>query len=228
MRPGWSLLSLAIAAFAIGTTEFAPMGLLPNIADGLAVDIPAAGFLVSAYAIGVMIFAPVMTLALVRLRKRSALVTLMVIFVIGNLLSAIAPGYGSMLAARVVTSMCHGAFFGLGAIVAASLFPRGKQAGALATMFMGLSIANIGGVPAATWVGQQIGWRPAFGLIAALGVVAVAALAMALPKGQRGETPQMRRELGVLVRRDVLLPLVTTVLGAGAMSIPISPHYSPT
>lgn len=217
MRPGWPLLSLAIAAFAIGTTEFAPMGLLPNIADGFGVDIPTAGYLVSAYAIGVMVFAPVMTLALARLRKRSALVILMGILVIGNLLSAIAPTYGGIVAARIVTSMCHGAFFGLGALVAASLAAPGRQAGALATMFMGLSIANIGGVPAATWVGQQIGWRPAFAVIAALGIISAVTLMIALPKGERGAIPDMRQELAVLARGKVLLTLATTVLGAGAM-----------
>jgi len=217
MRSSWPLLSLAIGAFAIGTTEFAPMGLLPIIAEGLSVDIPKAGYLVSAYAVGVMAFAPVMTLTLARMQKRSALVTLMGIFVVGNLFAALAPDYGSMLVARVVTSICHGAFFGLGAIMAASLAAPGKQAGALATMFMGLSIANIGGVPAATWVGQQIGWRLAFGLIAALGIVATIALALALPRGERSPSPEIRRELAVLANGTVLLTLATTALGAGAM-----------
>jgi DHA1 family inner membrane transport protein len=169
----WPLLALAIGAFGIGTTEFSPMGLLPVIAEGVDVSIPTAGMLVSAYAIGVMIGAPVMTLLFSRFGKRTALMALMGIFTIGNLLSALAPDYWTLLAARVVTSLNHGAFFGLGAVVAASVVPKEKQASAVATMFMGLTIANIGGVPAATWIGQQIGWRMAFAGTAALGLIAI-------------------------------------------------------
>lgn len=161
-RFNWPLLALAIGAFGIGTTEFAPMGLLPVIAQGVDVSIPTAGMLVSAYAIGVMVGAPIMTLAFSRFGKRTALMLLMAIFTVGNILSAMAPGYTTLLLARLVTSLNHGAFFGLGAVVAASVVPKEKQASAVATMFMGLTIANIGGVPAATWVGQQVGWRVAF------------------------------------------------------------------
>lgn len=213
----WPLVALAVGAFGIGTTEFAPMGLLPVIADGVGVSIPSAGLLVSAYAIGVMVGAPIMTLAFGRLRMRTALMILMAIFTAGNLLSAIAPGYGTLLAARLVTSLNHGAFFGLGAIVAASVVPKERQASAVAAMFMGLTIANVGGVPAATWVGQQIGWRMAFAGTAGLGLVAIAALWLALPKGEVGKMPDVRRELAVLTRPAVLLALATTVMGAAAM-----------
>ncbi|MBS7544939.1 MFS transporter [Ancylobacter oerskovii] len=213
----WPLLALAIGAFGIGTTEFAPMGLLPVIAEGVDVSIPTAGLLVSAYAIGVMVGAPVMTLAFSRFGKRTALMLLMGIFTLGNLLSALSPDYYTLLASRLVTSLNHGAFFGLGAIVAASVVPKEKQASAVATMFMGLTIANIGGVPAATWVGQQIGWRMAFAGTAVLGLVAIAALWLALPRGEAGKVPDVRRELGVLTRPAVLLAMATTVLGAGAM-----------
>lgn len=212
-----TLLALAIGAFAIGTTEFTPMGLLPVIAKGVEVSIPSAGLLVSAYAIGVMIGAPVMTLAFARFGRRPALMLLMVIFTIGNLLSALSPDYYTLLASRLVTSLNHGAFFGLGSIVAASVVPKEKQASAVATMFMGLTIANIGGVPAATWIGQQIGWREAFAGTAALGLVTIAALWRALPKGERGTVPDLRRELGVLTRPTVLVAMATTVMGAGAM-----------
>jgi len=213
----WALLALAIGAFGIGTTEFSPMGLLPVIADGVGVSIPTAGLLVSAYAIGVMVGAPIMTLAFSRFGKRTALMLLMAIFTIGNLLSALSPGYTTLLLARLVTSLNHGAFFGLGSIVAASVVPRDKQASAVAAMFMGLTIANVGGVPAATWVGQQIGWRMAFAGTAMLGLAAIAALWLALPKGEPGKMPDVKRELGVLTHPAVLLAMATTVMGAGAM-----------
>ncbi|OCC07075.1 MFS transporter [Labrys sp. WJW] len=213
----WPLLALAIGAFGIGTTEFTPMGLLPVIADGVGVSIPTAGMLVSAYAIGVMLGAPIMTLAFSRFGKRTALMLLMGIFTVGNILSALAPGYTTLLLARLVTSLNHGAFFGLGAVVAASVVPKEKQASAVATMFMGLTIANIGGVPAATWIGQQIGWRMAFAGTAVLGLLAIASLWLALPKGEPGRVPDVKRELGVLSRPAVLLAMATTVMGAGAM-----------
>lgn len=217
MKSTWALLALAVGAFGIGTTEFAPMGLLPVIAHGVGVSIPAAGLLISAYALGVMLGAPLMTLAFGRLRAKKALIALMSIFVLGNLLSAMAPGYWTLLAARLVTSLNHGAFFGIGSVVAANLVPREKRASAVATMFMGLTIANIGGVPAATWIGQQIGWRMAFAGTAGLGVLAIAALALALPRGDAGKMPDIRRELRVLTRPEVLMALATTVMGAGAM-----------
>jgi DHA1 family inner membrane transport protein len=213
----WPLIALAVGAFGIGTTEFAPMGLLPVIADGVNVSIPTAGLLVSAYALGVMIGAPIMTLAFSRFGKRTALMLLMGIFTLGNLLSALSPDYWTLLTARLVTSLNHGAFFGLGSIVAASVVPRERQASAVATMFMGLTIANVGGVPAATWIGQQIGWRMAFAGTAGLGLLAIAALWLALPRGEAGKMPDIGRELRVLTRPAVLLAMATTVMGAGAM-----------
>lgn len=213
----WALLALAVGAFGIGTTEFSPMGLLPVIAQGVDVSIPTAGLLISAYAVGVLVGAPFMTLAFSRFGKRTALMLLMTIFTVGNLMSAMAPGYFTLLAARLVTSLNHGAFFGLGAVVAASVVPKEKQASAVAAMFMGLTIANIGGVPAATWVGQQIGWRMAFAGTAVIGLAAIAALWFALPKGERGKMPDVKRELRVLTRPAVLLSMATTVMGSGAM-----------
>ncbi|WP_354681763.1 MFS transporter [Cupriavidus necator] len=217
MKSNTALLALAIGAFGIGTTEFAPMGLLPVIAEGVNVSIPTAGMLITAYAVGVMVGAPVMTLLFSRFGKRTALMALMAIFTLGNLLSALAPGYATLLASRLVTSLNHGAFFGLGAVVAASVVPKDKQASAVATMFMGLTIANIAGVPAATWLGQQVGWRLAFAGTAVLGLVAIAALWLALPQGESGTPLNVRRELAVLTRPPVLLAMATTVLGAGAM-----------
>lgn len=217
MKPNWAILALAVGAFGIGVTEFSPMGLLPVIASGLGVSIPTAGLLVTAYALGVMIGAPIMTLGLGRLSRKRALILLMGIFTVGNLLAAVAPNYAALMAARIVTSLCHGAFFGLGSVVAASVAPKGKSSSAIATMFMGLTIANIGGVPAATWVGQQVGWRMAFAGTAGLGVLTMLAVWAALPKGEAGQMPDVKRELKVLTRPVVLGALATTVMGAGAM-----------
>ncbi|WP_342648790.1 MFS transporter [Pseudomonas sp. REB1044] len=217
LHPKRVLFALAIGAFGIGTTEFAPMGLLPVIAEGVNASIPSAGMLVTAYAIGVMVGAPIMTLLFSRFGKRAALMLLMSIFTVGNLLSALSPDYYTLLISRLITSLNHGAFFGLGAVVAASVVPKERQASAIASMFMGLTIANIGGVPAATWIGQQIGWRMAFAGTAVLGLIAIAALWYALPKGERGSVPPVRKELAVIGRANVLLAMATTVLGAGAM-----------
>lgn len=217
MRVNFPLLALAIGAFGIGTTEFSPMGLLPVIAKGVDVSIPAAGMLISAYAIGVMVGAPLMTLLLSHRSRRNALIFLMAIFTVGNVLSAISPDYGTLLASRILTSLNHGAFFGLGSVVAASVVPKHKQASAVATMFMGLTIANIGGVPAATWLGEVIGWRMSFLATAGLGVVSMISLFFSLPKGSAGERPDVKSELAVLMRPQVVNALLTTVLGAGAM-----------
>ena len=217
MKINFPLLALAIGAFGIGTTEFSPMGLLPVIAKGVDVSIPAAGMLISAYAIGVMVGAPLMTLLLSHRARRNALIFLMAIFTLGNVLSSIAPDYTTLLLSRIITSLNHGAFFGLGSVVAASVVPKHKQASAVATMFMGLTIANIGGVPAATWLGETIGWRMSFLATAGLGVVAIIGLWFSLPKGSAGERPNVKQELSVLMRPQVLSALLTTVLGAGAM-----------
>lgn len=217
MKINFPLLALAIGAFGIGTTEFSPMGLLPVIAQGVGVSIPAAGMLISAYAIGVMVGAPLMTLLLSHRGRRNALIFLMAIFTVGNLLSAIAPDYATLMIARIITSLNHGAFFGLGSVVAASVVAKEKQASAVATMFMGLTIANIGGVPAATWLGETIGWRMSFMATAGLGVISMVSLFFSLPKGGAGARPNVRNELAVLMRPQVLTALLTTVLGSGAM-----------
>ena len=214
---GLALLALAVGAFGIGTTEFGPMGMLHTIAGGVGVSIPAAGMLVSAYAAGVMAGAPVMSLLLARWPRRRALIALMAIFAVGNILSALAPQYASLMAARVVTSLAHGAFFGIGSVVAASLVPRERQASAVAMMFLGLTIANIGGVPAATWLSEHLGWRQSFAAIGVLGVIAMGALLMFLPAGSKGQALEVRRELKVLGRPVVLQALLTTVLSSAAM-----------
>jgi DHA1 family inner membrane transport protein len=211
------LLSLAIGAFGIGTTEFAPMGLLPVIARDLAVSIPQAGMLVTGYALGVLVGAPLLTIGTARLGRKTVLILMMALFTLGNAMSALAPNYGVLLAARIVTSLCHGAYFGVGSVVAAGLVAPGKAASAVATMFMGLTIANIGGVPLATLVGQHAGWRAAFGGITGLGIAAMIALQFALPAQPPAPKEDLRRELGVMRRPAVLLALLTTVLGSAAM-----------
>lgn len=217
MKINPAIASLAIGAFGIGVTEFAPMGMLPVIATDLGVSIPTAGLLVSAYAFGVLIGAPLMTLTTGRVPRRTLLVGLMGIFTLGNLWAALSDGYSMLLAARIVTSFNHGAFFGIGSIVAASVVPADKRAGAVAAMFMGLTIANVGGVPLATWAGEQYGWRSAFWAITGLGLVAMLALRLALPKLPGDREANMRAELRVLARGPVLAALALTVVGASAM-----------
>lgn len=217
MKLNFPLLALSVGAFGIGTTEFAPMGLLPLIAGDLSVSIPHAGLLVSGYALGVLVGAPLVTVTTARVDRKVLLIALMALFTAGNGLSAFAPGYGILLAARIVTSFCHGAYFGVGSVVAASLVERGRGASAVATMFMGLTIANIGGVPLATFVGQYAGWRTAFGGIALLGLISMLALQLALPSIP---APKQQDEAGVLVvmrRLSVVTALATTVLGSAAM-----------
>jgi DHA1 family inner membrane transport protein len=215
LNPG--LLALAIGAFGIGVTEFAPMGLLPVIATDLGVTIPTAGLLISAYALGVVIGAPLMTLTTGRVPRRLLLIGLAAIFTAGNLLAALSGSYAMLLAARVLTSFNHGAFFGVGSVVAASLVPADKRASAVAAMFMGLTIANVVGVPLATWAGDHLGWRASFWGIAGLGVVTMAALRLTLPPLPAPDGGDALAELRVLTRGRVLGALALTVVGSSAM-----------
>ncbi|MCT2398658.1 MFS transporter [Novosphingobium mangrovi (ex Huang et al. 2023)] len=215
LNPG--LLALAVGAFGIGVTEFAPMGLLPVIAIGLHVSIPVAGLLISAYALGVMIGAPLMTLTTGRVPRRTLLIGLAGIFTLGNLLAAISTSYWILLIARVITSFNHGAFFGIGSVVAASLVPPQRRAGAVAAMFMGLTIANVVGVPLATWAGEHLGWRAAFWGIAGLGLATMAALRLTLPALPVPVGGNAISELRVLTRGPVLGALALTVVGSSAM-----------
>ncbi|NHN91651.1 MFS transporter [Acetobacter sicerae] len=212
-----ALIALALGAFAIGVTEFTPMGLLPVLAHGVHSSVPQAGGLISAYAFGVMAGAPVITLFLARYPRKYALIGLMILYTVGNLTSAASSTYTELLLARVLTSFSHGAFFGLGAVEAASLVDRSRRASAVASMFMGLTIANILGVPAATWMGDTLGWRQAFMAISLLGLVAATALALFLPLAEAGPRPNAAAELKVMVRPNVLMALGLTVIAAGAM-----------
>jgi DHA1 family inner membrane transport protein len=212
-----ALVALAISAFAIGTAEFVIMGLLPQVARNLVVSVPTAGWLISGYALGVCLGAPVMAIVTQRLAPRSALLLLMAIFVVGNTLCALAPTYGLLMAGRVVTSLCHGAFFGIGAVTAAGLVPPEKRGQAMALMFSGLTLANVLGVPLGTALGQAAGWRGTFWAVAVIGVAAFGALYTLLPReAARQERPAMMRELGSL-RGPVWLALGISVVASASM-----------
>ncbi|MFD8784517.1 MFS transporter [Kitasatospora sp. NPDC059599] len=212
-----ALLALAIGAFGIGTTEFVIMGLLPRIAGDFGVSIPSAGLLVTGYALGVVLGAPLMTALGTRINRKTMLMLLMGLFVAGNLLSAFAPTFPLMLAGRIVTSLAHGAFFGIGSVVAADLVAPGKKAGAIATMFTGLTVANIVGVPLGTFVGQAVGWRTTFGGVAVLGVLGLLGIARLVPAMPRPEGAHLRRELTAFRNPQVLLAMAMTVLGFGGV-----------
>ncbi|ROQ51651.1 MFS transporter [Pseudomonas putida] len=212
-----SLLILALSAFAIGTTEFVIMGLLPDVASDLGVSIPGAGWLVTGYALGVAIGAPFMALATARLPRKAALVALMGVFIIGNLLCALATDYNVLMFARVVTALCHGAFFGIGSVVAANLVPANRRASAVALMFTGLTLANVLGVPLGTALGQVYGWRSTFWAVTVIGVVALIGLIRFLPIKRDEEKLDMRAELAALKGAGIWLSLSMTVLFSASM-----------
>ncbi|MET9500353.1 MFS transporter [Streptomyces sp. NPDC006622] len=214
-----ALLALAVGAFGIGTTEFVMMGLLPDVAHDLGTSIPTAGHLVSAYALGVVIGAPLLAVVTARMPRRTVLISLMVLFVAGNAVSAFAPGYDSLLAARFLSGLPHGAFFGVGAVVATNLVAPDRKARSVSLMFLGLTVANIAGVPVATLVGQHFGWRATFLGVSAIGLAAIAALALLIPAGHTHAAPTggLRGELVALRSLPVWLALGTTVAGFGAL-----------
>ena len=216
-----ALYALTIGAFGIGTTEFVIMGLLLQVAADLKVSIAAAGLLISGYALGVFVGAPLLTAATSRLPRKAALVALMVIFTLGNLACALAPNYEVLMAARVLTSLAHGTFFGIGAVVATNLVAADRKASAISIMFTGLTVATLLGVPAGAWLGLHFGWRATFWAVAAIGVLATAIIAVFVPKdhGDRSGIA-IREEVKVLARPQVLLGLAATVLGyAGVFAV---------
>ena len=210
------LVALAIAAFGIGTSEFIIMGLLPNLAEDFHVSIPKAGALVSGYALSVTIGAPLVAIATARLERKFALLLLMGVFTLGNLTCALAPTYNLLFAARVLTALCHGAFFGIGSVVATNLVPRNQRAQAIALMFSGLTLANVLGVPAGTALGQAFGWRASFWAIVPIGFVAAAALVWFLPRQPAG-TGSLIHEFRVLRKPQVLLVLAMSVLASASL-----------
>lgn len=211
------LVALALGGFGIGLTEFVIMGLLPEVATDFGVSEVTAGWLITGYALGVVGGALGLTAAVTRLPRRTALMGLLVLFVVGNLTSAMAPTYEVMLAGRVIAALCHGAFFGIGSVVAASLVAPERKAGAIAVMFTGLTLANVLGVPFGTFLGQQLGWRSTFYAISAIGVVALVGIAALVRLPAEEEAPSLRRELGAFRSRQVWWSLALTVLGFGGM-----------
>ncbi|MBY5588225.1 MFS transporter [Rhizobium leguminosarum] len=212
-----ALLVLALSSFAIGTTEFVIMGLLPEVAADLSVSIPQAGWLVTGYALAVAIGAPVMAISTAKLKRRTALIALMAFFIAGNLLCALASDYWVLMIARVVTALCHGAFFGIGSVVAAGLVAEDRKARAVALMFTGLTLANVLGVPLGTAIGQAYGWRATFGVVTVIGIVTILGLIAILPRDKQQENGSILREIAALRNGSLWLALSTTVFFAASM-----------
>ncbi|MBB1200533.1 MFS transporter [Enterobacteriaceae bacterium 89] len=213
-----ALLALTISAFAIGTTEFVIVGLVPTIAEQLSVSLPSAGLLVSIYALGVAIGAPVLTALTGSMPRKRLLLALMVLFTAGNLLAWQAPGYGTLVLARLLTGLAHGVFFSIGSTIATSLVPKEKAASAIAIMFGGLTVALVTGVPLGTFIGQHFGWRETFLAVSMLGVIALVSSAILVPKNipQRA-TATLREQLQVLTHPRLLMIYAITALGYGGV-----------
>lgn len=215
-----ALLALTISAFAIGTTEFVIVGLIPTIAADLGVSLPSAGLLVSLYALGVAVGAPVLTALTGKVPRKALLLGLMALFTVGNLVAWQAPGYESLIVARILTGLAHGVFFSIGSIIAASVVPKEKAASAIAIMFTGLTVALVTGVPLGTFIGQHFGWRATFLAVAALGVIAFFGSLLFVPKNVHHSKPAtIRQQLGVLAQPRLLLVYAMTAVGYGGSFI---------
>jgi predicted MFS family arabinose efflux permease len=215
-----ALLALTISAFAIGTTEFVIVGLIPTIAADLHVGVPSAGLLVSLYALGVAIGAPVLTALTGRVPRKALLLALMVLFTVGNLVAWRAPGYESLIVARVLTGLAHGVFFSIGSIIATSLVPKEKAARAIALMFTGLTVALVTGVPLGTFIGQHFGWHATFLAVSLLGVIAFIASLLFIPRHIQHSAPAtLRQQVGVLAQPRLLLVYAMTAVGYGGSFI---------
>jgi DHA1 family inner membrane transport protein len=211
------LFALALASFAIGTTEYVIMGLLPSVAQDLRVSIPQAGLLVTGYALSVAFGSPWLTVATARMDRRTALLLLAGVFIIGNTLCAVSPSYGTLMAARIVTALCHGAFFGLGAVVAADLAEPHKKARAIAIMFAGLTLANVLGVPLGTALGEALGWRQTFWAVVVIGIAAAAAHYTWLPRDIPAPRLRLTQEARTLGRPQVILAMLVSVLSSASL-----------
>ncbi|MFH8679143.1 MFS transporter [Streptomyces lydicus] len=212
-----ALLALAIGAFGIGTTEFAVMGLLPDMAAGFGVSIPLAGYATTVYALGVVIGAPLMTALGTRFTRKQMLTLLMGLFIVGNLFTGLAPNFWIMLVGRIVAAFTHGAFFGIGALVAADLVAPQKRATAISLMFSGLTIANVVGVPVGTMLSQHSGWRTTFYAITALGVIGLLGIVKLIPAHQAKAASSIGKELAVFRNPQVGLAMLMTILGFGGV-----------
>ncbi|WP_284645790.1 MFS transporter [Paenibacillus silviterrae] len=215
-----ALLSLTAGAFAIGMTEFVIMGLLPNVAEDLHVSISAAGQLITMYALAVAVGAPLLTMLTHKIPQKKLLCLLMGLFILGNVISVIAPNYAVLLLARMITALTHGTFFGVGAVIASSLVSPEKRAGAVSMMMAGLTIANIIGVPLGTYIGQHWGWRASFGSIALMGAVTLIGILAFIPRLKQDPPASALQQLAALLNRKLLVFLLIAVLGnAGLFSV---------
>lgn len=211
-----ALWALALSAFAIGTTEFVIVGLIPTIAQDLQVNLPSAGLLVSLYALGVAVGAPVLTALTGRWKRKYVLLSLMGLFVLGNLLAWQAPNYSTLIMARILTGLAHGVFFSIGATIATGLVSKDKEASAIALMFSGLTIALVTGVPLGTWIGQLFGWRATFLIVSVLGVIAMVGSAILVPSDLKQSQPaKLSEQIQVLTQPRLLLVYLMTALGYG-------------
>lgn len=211
-----ALFALTLSAFAIGTTEFVIVGLVPTIAQDLGVTLPSAGLLVSLYALGVAVGAPVLTALTGRWNRKLVLLTLMTLFIAGNLLAWMAPNYASLITARVLTGLAHGVFFSIGSTIATSLVPKEKEASAIAIMFTGLTVALVTGVPLGTFIGQTFGWRATFLTVAALGAIALVGSTLLVPKNLKQSAPaSLRQQLQVITHPRLLMVYAMTAIGYG-------------
>jgi MFS transporter, DHA1 family, inner membrane transport protein len=211
-----ALWALTLSAFAIGTTEFVIVGLLPTLAQDLGVSLPSAGLLVSLYALGVAIGAPVLTALTARFPRKTVLLGLMALFIAGNLLAWLAPGYQSLIAARILTGLAHGVFFSIGSTIATGLVSKDKEASAIALMFTGLTVALVTGVPLGTWIGQMFGWRATFLIVSVLGMVALIGSALLVPSNlKQAKSAPLRQQLQVLTEPRLLLVYAMTAVGYG-------------
>src|SRR5476651_2713539 len=215
-----ALLALTISAFAIGTTEFVIVGLLPTIAADLGVNLPSAGLLVSLYALGVAVGAPLLTALTGKLPRKTLLLSLMVLFTLGNLLAWQAPGYTSLIVARILTGLAHGVFFSIGSTIATSLVPKEKAASAIAIMFSGLTVALVTGVPLGTFIGQHFGWRETFLAVSLIGVIAIIASAILVPNTiKNSPAARIADQIKVLKQPRLLLVYAMTAAGYGGTFI---------
>ncbi|MEV8374323.1 MFS transporter [Kribbella sp. NPDC056861] len=226
-RVGLALLALATGGFAIGTTEFVTMGLLPQIADGVEISIPTAGHVISAYAIGVVVGAPVIAALGARTGRKRLLLGLMAVFVVGNVLSAVANSYELLMAARFLTGLPHGAFFGIGAVVGASMVPVNRRAWAVSMMMVGLPVANIVGVPVTTLLGQRFGWQLPFLAVGILGLLTLVAVWFWVGPQRVGNDVNVRSELSALAKPQVWMALLVGMVGFGGMFATYS-YITPT
>jgi DHA1 family inner membrane transport protein len=216
-RFGWAVLALALGGFGIGTGEFVMMGLLPSVAGNFEISIPAAGHVISAYALGVVVGAPLIAVGAARWPRRRLLLVLMICFVVGNLASALAPGYVSLIAIRFLAGLPHGAYFGVASLVSASLVPVSERARAVGRMMLGLTGATLAGVPLATWIGQSLSWRGAYVLVAAIGFAALVLIHRCVPRAPAVAGASPTRELNALARNQVWLTLGVGSVGFGGL-----------